>query len=256
MHVLSKKLLQTAACPSMNNKIALFVTCMVDQVLPEIGLASVSLLRRGGFQVDFPPSQTCCGQPFFTTGFHAQAKQLAKQTIQALEPYQAVVVIGGSCTGMIRVEYAHLFADESRWHARAQELGVKVFELSEFLADNLELAPKTARSTAVTYHDSCHMLRVAGIKSPPRQLLKQVGCQIVEMRESERCCGFGGVFSARMHEVSQSMTREKLSQADETGTGILVTSDPGCLIQMRAGNAHNDGLRVLHLAEILEELAA
>lgn len=240
----------------MNQRVALFVTCMVDQVLPEIGLASVSLIKRGGYKVDFPPSQTCCGQPFYTTGFHTEAKRLAKQTIQALEPYAAVVVPGGSCTGMIRVEYPHLLADEPGWHNRALELAGKVFELSEFLAANLELSPRTTESPAVTYHDSCHMLRIAGIKSQPRQLLEQVGCQIVEMQEPERCCGFGGVFSARMHAVSQSITRDKLAQAGETGTGVLVTSDPGCLIQMRASHPQNENFRILHLAEILEELAA
>lgn len=240
----------------MDNKIAIFVTCMVDQLLPEVGMAAVSLLERGGFEVDFPTAQTCCGQPFFTTGFTEQAEALAKQTIQILEPYAAVVVIGGSCTGMIRAEYQHLFNHEPAWKARAAALHQKVFELSEFLAARVPLSPKSSDIHTVTYHDSCHMLRIAGIKDQPRQLLQQVGCQIVEMEESEHCCGFGGVFSARMHEVSHAITRDKLDQAAHTGSSLLVTADPGCLIQMRASNQDADGLQVVHLAEILEELAA
>ncbi|MCB2178562.1 (Fe-S)-binding protein [bacterium] len=240
----------------MDKKIAIFVTCMVDQLLPEIGMAAVSLLQRGGFEVDFPTAQTCCGQPFFTTGFTEQAEVLAKQTIQILEPYSAVVVIGGSCTGMIREEYQHLFNGEPAWKARAVALHQKVFELSEFLAAHVPLSPKSSEVHTVTYHDSCHMLRIAGIKDQPRQLLEQVGCQIVEMEEPERCCGFGGAFSARMHEVSHAITREKLNQAIHTGTGLLVTADPGCLIQMRASHQEAGDLHVVHLAEILEELAA
>ncbi len=240
----------------MDNTIALFVTCMVDQVLPEVGMAAVKLLQRGGYRVDFPASQTCCGQPFFTTGFNPQAEALAKQTIQILEPYEAVVVIGGSCTGMMRAEYPHLFAGEPAWKARAQALSKKIFELSEFLATNVPLTPKSSETHIVTYHDSCHMLRVAGIKEQPRQLLQQVGCQILEMEDSERCCGFGGVFSVRMHDVSQAITRDKLSHGLHTDAGVLVTADPGCLMQMRANQTPEDHLQVVHLAEILEELAA
>lgn len=240
----------------MQEKIALFVTCMVDQMFPEVGEAAVQLLRRTGRGVDFPMEQTCCGQPFYSSGFWPEARQLARQTIKALEPYHAVVVPGGSCTGMIRADYVHLFDDEPEWQARAKALGEKTFELSEYLAANLTLTPKSDQTTSVTYHDSCHMLRIAGVKDQPRQLLEQVGCQITEMRESERCCGFGGLFSVKMAPVSRAMTAEKLSQAAETDTGLLVTSDPGCLMQMRANYAGNGSLRIVHLAEILEGLAA
>ncbi|MBN2045775.1 MAG: (Fe-S)-binding protein [Anaerolineales bacterium] len=240
----------------MKDTIALFTTCMVDQMFPEIGVAAVNLLRRTGRKVAFPPEQTCCGQPFYNSGFWPQARDLAKATIQALEPYHAVVIPGGSCAGMIRVEYAHLFEDQPDWRVRAAALGAKTFEFSEYLAANLTLSPKSEQPTPVTYHDSCHMLRVAGIKHQPRQLLEQVGCQITEMRESERCCGFGGLFSVKMQPVSKAMTAEKLSQANQTATGLLVTSDPGCLMQMRANQPLGDPLRIDHLAVVLEELAA
>lgn len=240
----------------MKESIALFTTCMVDQMFPEIGAAAVNLLRRTGREVVFPPDQTCCGQPFYNSGFWPQAADLAKSTIEALEPYHAIVVPGGSCTGMIRVEYAHLFEDQPEWRLRAEALNGKIFELSEYLAENLTLTPGSDKPVKVTYHDSCHMLRVVGIKDQPRKLLKQVGCEIYEMRDSERCCGFGGLFSIKMQPVSRAMTAEKLSQAGETDTGLLVTSDPGCLMQMHANQSEGDSLRIEHLAVILEELAA
>jgi L-lactate dehydrogenase complex protein LldE len=229
---------------------------MVDQMFPEIGAAAVRLLRRTGAQVDFPRQQTCCGQPFFSTGFIPEACKLARKTIEILEPYKAVVVLGGSCTGMICHDYPILFEDDPVWQARAQEVAAKTFELSEYLHAHLTLSPKNGQIPSVTYHDSCHMLRIAGIKDQPRLLLKQVGCQITEMDESERCCGFGGLFSVKMAPVSHAMTGEKLRQADETGTRLLVTSDPGCLMQMRAILPGDSRLRVEHLAIVLEELAA
>ena len=229
---------------------------MVDQMFPEVGEAVVKLLQRTGKKVEFPSNQTCCGQPFYNSGFWPEARRLARQTISALEPYEAVVVPGGSCTGMIRAEYLHLFEDEPDWQARAAAVGKKTFELSEYLAANLTLTPKSDQPTAVTYHDSCHMLRFAGIKDQPRKLLEQVGCQITEMRETDRCCGFGGLFSVKMAPVSRAMTAEKLSQAADTGAGLLVTSDPGCLMQMCANQAADAPFRIVHLAELLQELAS
>ena len=236
--------------------IAIFVTCMVDQMFPEIGAAAVRLLRRTGATVVFPERQTCCGQPFSNSGFVREAIPLAKNTIEVLEPYEAVVVPGGSCTGVIRHEYLDRFEADPGWARRAEALAAKTFELSEYLYAHLELKPKSPEPTPVTYHDSCHMLRIAGIKDPPRALLRQAGCEITEMREPERCCGFGGLFSVKMRPVSQAMTAEKLDQAAETNTGLLVTSDPGCLMQMRANLPAESSLRVEHLAVALEELSA
>jgi len=240
----------------MNPKIALFVTCLVDQMFPEVGVASVKLLRRYGFEVDFPMAQTCCGQPFLNSGFIPEAQRLARQTIEILEPYDAVVIPAGSCTGIMRKEYSHLFEGQPEWQSRAAETAKKFFELSEFLAAHIVLQPKKTEKLTVTYHDSCHMLRLAGIKDQPRQLLEQVGCEIHEMEESERCCGFGGVFSIRMGEVSRAMTAYKLERAHQSQAPVLVTSDPGCLMQMRTHREDRDTLRVEHLAVMLEELAA
>jgi len=235
---------------SETKTIALFVTCMVDQIMPEVGVATARLLRRLGYEVVFPEAQTCCGQPFYNSGFQKEATNLARRTIEILEPCEAVVLPGGSCATMIRLEYAHLLADEPDWLRRANDLASRTFELSQFLArEGVELHGSAADSP-ITYHDSCHMCRMLGLKEEPREALTAVGYTIAEMAESDRCCGFGGLFSIRMPEVSNAMTADKLRQAQETGARTIVTADPGCLMQMR-GLA--EGLEVKHLAVALEE---
>ena len=248
------------------DRVALCVTCIVDQLFPEVGVATVKLLRRAGCQVDFPAGQTCCGQPFFNSGFRRQAADLARRTIEIFEPYETVILPSGSCTSMIRLEYAHLLQDEPEWRNRARQLAAKTYELSDFLVNQAGWSPAgqtgslTVESSgaaadpapAVTYHDSCHMCRLLALGQEPRQLLKDAGHSLREMEESDRCCGFGGVFSARMPEVSTAMTAEKLRQAAESGAATLVTADPGCLMQMR-GLVGADGPPIEHLATILEE---
>jgi L-lactate dehydrogenase complex protein LldE len=155
---------------------------------------------------------------------------------------------------MIRVEYPHLFADSPEWAARARRLADKTFELSEFLVKQSGWQPAQALDApAVTYHDSCHMCRLLHLQDEPRGLLRAAGCEVNEMAEADRCCGFGGLFSLRMVPVSNAMTAEKLLQAEETGTMLLVTADPGCLMQMR-GLAPEGSPRLEHLAVLLEAL--
>jgi len=248
--------------------------------MPEIGVATVKILRRAGYEVDFPQAQTCCGQPFFNSGFHAEAARLAKRTIEILEPYEAVVLPSGSCTAMIRAEYPHLLEHEPEWHERAKRVGGKTFELSEFLVRSDKVISdevksdevKRNHSSLITYHDSCHMCRLLGLRAEPREALTNAGCEIVEMTESDRCCGFGGLFSMRMPEVSRAMTEDKLRRARETGAEVLITADPGCLMQMRRVSEsanqqianqqtanqqltiNNYPLTIKHLAIVLEEL--
>ncbi len=247
-------------------RIALFVTCIVDQALPEVGVATARLLRRAGFDVDFPQAQTCCGQPFFNSGYRPQARDLARRTVELLDPYEAIVLPSGSCTTMIRLEYPHLLADNPRWYYAAKRVAAKTYELSEFLG---KFAPDFLRDwrlevrdsdptisnlqSPITYHDSCHMNRMLGIKDAPRGALAAAGYEIHEMAESDRCCGFGGLFSIKMPEVSNAMTAEKVRQAQETEASTIVTADPGCLLQMRGMVREGDGVEVKHLAVALEE---
>ncbi len=243
---------------SQQEKVALFATCLVDQMMPEVGINTVKLLRRAGYEVTFPPEQVCCGQPFFNSGFREEAKTLARATIDTLAEETAVVLPSGSCTTMIRQEYPHLFEDEPKYYYRALRLAAKSYELGEFLVKIAEwspasMAPKneTAADT-ITYHDSCHMCRILGLKDEPRQLLTEAGYHIDEMPESNICCGFGGLFSVRMKEVSNAMTSKKVNMASDTTAKTLVTSDPGCLMQMRGMLPDDSPLEIEHISTMLE----
>jgi L-lactate dehydrogenase complex protein LldE len=238
-------------------RVALLVTCLVDEIMPEIGLATVRLLQRAGLEVDFPTAQGCCGQPFYNSGFRDQATDLARRTIEVFEPYDYVVAPSGSCVTMVRVEYPHLFSDQPDWQRRSQALAAKTYELSQFLVQVLGWQPSVeaaGRGKPITYHDSCHMRRLLGLRDEPRQLLAAAGAELHEMEESERCCGFGGLFSLRLPETSNAMTADKLRQALKTQASILVTADPGCLMQIRGLLGDEERLQARHLAVVLEEL--
>ena len=235
----------------MSSRVALFVTCIVDQVFPEIGEAARHLLRAAGYEVDIPPMQVCCGQPFFNSGLWDDARPLAQHTIEVLEPYEAVVMPSGSCAAMIRHQYPHLFAEDAPWLERAQRLAERTFELTEFLVHHTSWRPRPrAGLPPVTYHDSCHMYRMLRLRDEPRQLLRAAGYPLVEMRAADVCCGFGGLFSLRLPEVSNAIAEEKLRHAVDTGAPILATSDPGCLMHMR-GMLDDLNLRVEHVSTLL-----
>lgn len=237
-----------------SKEVALFTTCIIDQVMPEVGIATVKLLKRIGCQVSFPEEQTCCGQPFSNSGFRKESIRLIKHTIETFEPYPTVVMPNGSCAAMVRKEYVHMLEGQPEWQERAEKLVQKTFELSEFLVKIARWQPPVStHAPSVTFHGSCHTQRMLGVIDEPRQLLKAAGCEIVEMSEPGRCCGFGGLFSVRMPEISNAMTEEKLRQAKDTGAEMLVTIDPGCLMQMR-GMLGNSSFRLEHFATIMEEV--
>src|SRR6266540_1053166 len=235
------------------SRVSLFVTCLVDLLYPEVGEAAVALLEDAGVKVDFPSSQTCCGQPPFNSGFHDDARRMATNLLGAMEGAEAVVSPSGSCTAMVRSYYPHLFhgtADESR----AKALAAKTFELSEFVVG--ELGVESLGGTwegRVTYHDSCHGLRELGLSGQGRSLLRGIeGLELVEMAWPDRCCGFGGTFSLRLPDVASAMADEKMAQADATGADVMVTGDSGCLMHL-AGRANRSGSKVrpMHLAMLL-----
>jgi L-lactate dehydrogenase complex protein LldE len=235
------------------NTVHLFTTCLVDQVYPQIGVAVVKLLRRSGFDVVYPPDQVCCGQPFYNSGYHQEARKLASQTIAVLEDAENVVIPSGSCTAMIRHEYPKLFAGQSEMLEKAESLAAKTFEFTKFLTEKTKLFTENSPEpeSEITYHDSCHMCRNLGIRQPPRELLQRSGYQVKEMEESDRCCGFGGVFFARMPEISQAMAAEKLRNAAQSGAQQVVTADPGCIMRMQQDPDRE--IEIKHIAEVLEE---
>ncbi len=234
-------------------QVALFVSCLVNEIFPDIGFAAVRLLEAAGYTVVVPVQQVCCGQPFFNSGLPDRAVPLAQQTVALFEPYPAVVAPSGSCTAFLRVEVPHLLADMDEWGQRARALAGKTFELCEFLVHRAGWTPPRLPTTpVVTYHDSCHMYRLLGLGKEPRRLLEAAGYTLREMDEADLCCGFGGLFSVRMGPVSTEMTAEKLRVASATGAPIVATSDPGCLMQMR-GLAARFGIAVEHVACLLAQ---
>jgi L-lactate dehydrogenase complex protein LldE len=243
-------------------RVSFLVTCLVDAVEPEVGVAAVRLLRAAGCAVSFPADQTCCGQPAWNAGFAEAAGAVARTTLLALERDDAdtVVVPAGSCATMIRVFWPELFevlgdADAAE---RARRVGARTRELTEFLAGHelpLRHGPPPAPAAKVAYHHSCHMLRELGLKAQPEALLAAArGGARVDWQGAERCCGFGGLFSVKQPETSVAMADDKLASLDATGAELLVGADTSCLLHLR-GRAERTGraVRVRHIAEVLAE---
>lgn len=234
-------------------RVALFATCLVDTIRPSVGFAAAKLLEDSGCRVEVP-AQTCCGQPAYNNGDRATARALALQMIEAFEAYDYVVVPSGSCGGMIAKHYPELFADDPNLAARAEKLAGKTHELVSFLADVMGVTSVKARFEGkVTYHDSCSGLRELGIKAQPRVLLGSVeGLDLVEMKDSEVCCGFGGTFAVKYGEISDRIVTEKCGNVEAAGAGTLLAGDLGCLLNM-AGKLSRLGssMEVRHVAEVL-----
>ena len=231
--------------------VALFVTCLVDQVAPATGQAACRLLDAAGCDVDFPTAQTCCGQPAFNSGFPGDARRMARHFADVFEPYEAIVAPSGSCTAMVRAYYPTLFEGSER--ARFDSIAAKTYELTEFLVDVRGRPDLGAHvETSVSYHASCHLLRELGVADAPRRLLDAAGVRIVELTDPERCCGFGGTFSVVHPEIGVPMADEKLDQAVAAGAGCLVACDTGCLAHLQ-GRARARGLplEVRHVADVV-----
>lgn len=236
-------------------RVGLFATCLVDLIRPRIGFAAAKLLEDAGCLVEVP-AQTCCGQPAFNSGDRATARELAKQAIETFETYKYVVLPSGSCAAQVVVHYPELLAGDAVWAPRARALAAKTFELTAFLHDVLKLFPPARYEGAVTYHDSCSGLRELGIRQQPRQLLARVeGLQLIEMKDADVCCGFGGTFCVKYPDVSNKIVTKKTANVAATGAGTLLAGDLGCLLNM-AGKLSREGspIRVRHIAEVLADM--
>lgn len=239
-------------------RVSVFITCLVDQFYPRVGLALVEVLERLGVETTFNPEQVCCGQPAFNLGYRREARELARCTLglfeHELETADFVVAPSGSCTSMVKNFYPELFAGEPETRGRAERVGRRLYEFSQLLAGPLGVEDVGAAfGGRVTYHDSCHLRSELGVCDQPRQLIKAVsGVEYVEMGGAEACCGFGGAFSVKYPEISGAIAGEKAARIGESGAEVVVTCDAGCLMQMsgwlgRAGAP----VRCLHLAELL-----
>jgi L-lactate dehydrogenase complex protein LldE len=234
--------------------VALFVTCLVDLFRPSVGFAAVKLLEAAGCRVSVPEAQTCCGQPAYNSGDRKSAIAIAQATIATLESYPTIVAPSGSCSGMLKHHYPALFADDKIWGPRALSLADRVYELTQFLAEQCGRTDfGAAFASHCTYHDSCSSLREMRVKQAPRDLLQGVaGLKLTEMDETEACCGFGGTFCVKFPEISNSMASRKVDTIRATGADLLLAGDLGCLMNL-AGKMQRDGVpvQVRHVAEVL-----
>jgi L-lactate dehydrogenase complex protein LldE len=237
-----------------NKRVGLFVTCLVDLFRPSVGFAAVKLLESAGCEVFVPVTQTCCGQPAYNSGDRKDTREIAEQVIVAFEGFDHVVAPSGSCAGMIKKHYPGLFQDDADWQKRAVALAQKSHELISFLTDVCGLTSVDAQyDGTATYHDSCSGLRELGVREQPRSLLATVkGLRLSEMKGADVCCGFGGTFSIKYPEISDSIVSEKTVQIENAKPDLLLAGDLGCLMNM-AGKLKRQGsaIEVRHVAEIL-----
>jgi L-lactate dehydrogenase complex protein LldE len=233
----------------------LFITCLVDSFYPQTGEAIVNILRHLSLTVEFPRDQTCCGQPPFNAGLLMEARPIVEHTIRVFEKANGDIVLpSGSCAHMIKHGYPELFQDDPVWLPRAQTMGNRVYEFTEYLVDKLGVVDLDARWDGIlTYHPSCHTLRGMHIDRQPRALLAHVkGATLVDLPEADSCCGFGGIFSIEHPELSSEWLRRKISNLERTQAPTLVVTEAGCLMHL-AGGLHRQKKkqRVVHIAEVL-----
>jgi L-lactate dehydrogenase complex protein LldE len=233
-------------------RVALFITCFNDTVFPDTGKAVVRLLERLGHTVEFPPGQTCCGQMHFNTGYQREAVPLARNFVDVFAGYDAVVAPSGSCVGMVRHFYPRLA--EISGDRSLSSVGPRVYELSEFLIDVAGTEDVGAYFPhRVTYHPTCHSLRLLRVGDKPLQLLRNVrGLDLVELPGAEECCGFGGTFAVKNAETSTAMLADKVRHVLDTGAEVCSAGDNSCLMHIGGGLSRlRTGVGAVHLAEIL-----
>lgn len=234
-------------------KVQLFIPCFIDQLKPSIAFDMIKVLERVGVEVSYNPNQTCCGQPGYNAGYWDEAKIVGQKFIKEFEGDNYIVTPSASCTGMIRNGYTHLFHNTVS-HNECKNVQKNVYELSEFLIDILKIEDVGATFNGkATYHDSCSALRECNIVSQPRKLLSKVkGLELVELKDSSVCCGFGGTFAVKFEPISVAMGEQKINNAVDTGAEVLISADYSCLLHLEAyAKKHGTAIQCLHLAEVL-----
>jgi L-lactate dehydrogenase complex protein LldE len=246
-------------------RIGLLITCLVDGMFPDVAADTVTVLRRLGHQVEVPLAQTCCGQMHVNTGYPRMALPLVRRYVETFAGYDAVVAPSGSCIGSVRHQHADVAeqAGDRTLAAAARELAARSYELSELLVDVLAVSDVGAHYPyRVTYHPTCHSLRLLRVGDKPLRLLRAVrGIDLVELPDAEQCCGFGGTFALKNADVSAAMMTDKLTRVRQTGAGRLCASDSSCLMHLSGGLTRQatlhtvgptgDVIETVHLATIL-----
>lgn len=249
---------KTNKATTANPTVALYVTCLVNAVRPQIGFACVKLIEDLGFKVVVPPAQTCCGQPGYNGGQRDQAREVARSQIEILQQFDYVVIPSGSCAGMMTIHYQELLKEDPVWQARAESLAAKTHELSQFLEQhNWQPAKPLSvvnqpenRAGYWAHHTSCSCRRETRSHKYADRLLEQSGYRLLEFSDQEVCCGFGGSFSAKFDALSSKMGQDKLRNIADVGAEGVVSADVGCLLQLES-LAGNSAIKFLHLAELL-----
>src|SRR5665213_3773168 len=234
-------------------KVQIFIPCFIDQLYPETAFNMVKVLEKACCDVEYNTNQTCCGQPAFNAGFYDEAKKVASKFIADFDTVDYVVAPSASCVGFVRNYYAGLF-DNSSQHNQVKNLSTKIFEFTEFLTNVLKIENFGAElNVKATYHDSCAALRECKIKEDPRKLLQQVkGLEMVEMNDTETCCGFGGTFAVKFDTISAAMADQKIRNALATGASHIISTDLSCLMHMQGIITKNEiTLTTMHIADVL-----
>ena len=237
------------------NKVDIFIPCFIDQLFPETGMNMVKVLERVGVEVNYNPNQTCCGQLAFNGGFWEDAKCVAEKFIKDFKGDSLIVGPSASCIGMIKNYYPEMF-NNSSLHYDSRELSGRIYEFTDFLVNILKKDNIGAVfNCKATFHDACTALREYGLNGEPRQLLSKVeGLEIVEMEESDVCCGFGGTFSIKFEPISVAMAQQKVEHAIDTGAEVIISTEASCLMNLRSYIEQNNiPLKTMHIADVLAQ---
>ncbi len=235
-------------------QIEAFIPCFIDQLYPKTAENFIAVLEKAGCDVKYNPEQTCCGQPAFNSGYWKEAKTLAIKFIGDFDENKTIVSPSASCTGFIKNYYKKILKDESDYLSRFEKLENNIFEFSDFLVNHLHFIDFSAEFChKVTFHDSCAGLREYGIKDDPRKLLENVkGLELIEMKDTTTCCGFGGTFAAKFHHISTAMTEQKVENALNAGAEYIISTEASCLLNMEAYiKKQKLPIKTIHLADVL-----
>jgi L-lactate dehydrogenase complex protein LldE len=236
-----------------NNTVELFIPCFIDQLYPQTAFNTVKVLEKAGCRVIYNPEQTCCGQPAYNAGFFDEAKTVGSKFLNDFSETYPIVSPSASCTGMVKHGYNDLFTNTTV-HNRCRTIQNHIFELTDFLVNVLKKDYFGAELEGkAVYHDSCSGLRDCHIREEPRKLLSKVdGLELLEMRDTDMCCGFGGTFAVKFESISSAMAEQKVNNALEMEAEYIISTDSSCLLQLQAYiDQKKLPVQTMHIADVL-----
>jgi len=234
-------------------KVELFIPCFIDQLYPETAWNTIKVLEKAGCTVNYNPEQTCCGQPAFNAGFWDEAKNVGTKFLNGFSEDSVIIAPSASCTGMVKNYYNDLFTNTLH-HNRCRAIQGNIYELSDFLVNILQFDYFGAELDGrAVYHDSCSALRECKIKEEPRQLLfKVLGLALVDLKDNETCCGFGGTFAVKFDAISTAMAQQKVDNALAAEADYIISTDASCLLHLQGYiDKNNLPIKTIHLADVL-----